>query len=178
MEMGDRGAGNGALGQPAVKCGPVMLLPALMLLGACSTAADIVGLATGAAAGGASVNPAVGYAVAVGTAAAADVTFKWFTRRWHRTEQDAIAATAGDLAEGQTAAWRVRHDLPFGNEQGEVQVVRAFTTPLASCKDILFNVADDPPAAPAQYETTLCKNDHGWKWALAEPAVPRWGYLQ
>jgi hypothetical protein len=150
----------------------------LLLLGGCSSFANIVGLATGAVAGGTSANPAVGYVVAVGTAAAADATFKWISRRRHGAEQDAIAAVAGDLPEGQTAPWEIRHDLPFGNEHGEVRVVRAIATPLATCKEIVFSVLDDPPEPPAFYAVTLCRQSERWKWALAEPAVERWGYLQ
>jgi len=169
-------------------CG--VALPLLLLLGACSTAGDITGLVTGAAAGGATANPAVGYAVAVGTAAAADVAFAWVSRTRQGAEQDAIATVAGNLPAGQTAPWRIRHDIPLGNEHGEVQVVRDVTTPLATCKEIVFSVIDDPPAPPAHYATTLCRQAPSstsappsaraaaWKWALAEPAVDRWGYLQ
>jgi hypothetical protein len=170
------------MGRPAVSrvAGrrAALLLPMLLAVAACSSASDIAGLATGAVAGGATANPAVGYAVAVGTAAAADATFAWISRRRHGAEQDAIAAVAGPLAEGQTAPWRIRHDIPIGNEHGEVQVVRSFDTPLAACKEIVFSVIDDPPDPPAHYATTLCRQQERWKWALAEPAVPRWGYLQ
>jgi hypothetical protein len=150
----------------------------LLLLTGCSSLADIAGLATGAVAGGASANPAVGYAVAVGTAAAADATFKWISRHRQGAEQDAIADVAGNLKEGQTASWRIRHTIPIGNERGEVRVVRELVTPLATCKEIAFSVADDPPEPDAHYVTTLCRDADQWKWALAEPAVDRWGYLQ
>ncbi len=153
------------------------LVAGVLLLGGCSSFANIVGLATGAAAGGASVNPAVGYVVAVGTAAAADAAFKWVARTRQRAEQDAIAAVAGPLPEGQVATWKIRHDLPFGNEHGEVQVVRDLATPLATCKEIVFSVIDEPDP-PAHYATTLCQQPDHWKWALAEPAVERWGFLQ
>jgi hypothetical protein len=154
------------------------LLPALLLVAACTSAADITGLATGAVAGGASANPAVGYAVAVGTAAAADEGFKWYARRTHGAEQNAIAAAAGPLGEGQAAPWLIRHSIPIGNAHGEVRVVRDIASTLASCKEIVFSVLDDPPAPPERYATTICRDEDGWKWALAEPAVERWGYLQ
>jgi hypothetical protein len=175
--MGDRRTGDRALGRIAVKRW-IGLLPVALLVTGCGTVADIAGLATGAVAGGATANPAVGYAVAVGTAAAADAAFKWVSRRRQGAEQDAIAAVAGGLPEGKTAPWAIRHDLPFGNEHGEVRVVRDIVTPLATCKEIVFSVIDEPPEPPAHYGTTLCHQAETWKWALAEPAVPRWGYLQ
>jgi hypothetical protein len=165
------------MGRSSVKVGVAVVLSLLLLTG-CSTLADIAGLATGAVAGGASANPAVGYAVAVGTAAAADATFKWISRHRQGAEQDAIADAAGSLSEGQSAPWRIRHTIPIGNEHGDVQVVREVVTPLTTCKEIVFSVIDDPPEPDAHYVTTLCHDANRWKWALAEPAVDRWGYLQ
>ena len=148
------------------------------MLGGCQTVADLSGLATGAASGGATASPAVGFVVGVATRAAVLYGLNTLSRRWQGTEQDAIAAAAGDLPEGGSAPWQVRHDLPIGDGDGEVRVVRAIDTRLAACKEIAFSVADDPPALPAWFTTTICRQPDGWKWALAEPAVPRWGYLQ
>jgi hypothetical protein len=151
-------------------------LAAIFLLGlaGCSDLGELTGLATGAVAGGATANPAVGYAVAVGTAAAADVTFNWISRTRHGAEQDAIANAAGALPDGGEGAWEIRHDIPLGNEHGDVRVIRTFATPLTTCRELVFSVVDDPPATPALFRTQICRQGPGWKWADAEPSVARW----
>lgn len=151
---------------------------ALLTLAACHNAADLTGLASGGAAGVATANPAVGYAVGVGVGAAADYAFKYVARTRQRGEQDAIAAVAGGLADGQEADWRIRHTIPIGDEGGRVMLARAIDTPIATCREIVFSIHDDPPAPEAWFTTTICRNDGRWKWAQAEPAVERWGFLQ
>lgn len=146
-------------------------------LAGCTTVADISGLASGGAVGAATANPAVGYAVGLGARAAVAAGLQWVSRRRQGAEQDAIAAVAGALPEGSTAPWRIRHDIPVGNEGGAVTVTRAIASPLADCREIVFSV-EDPPAAPAWYASSICRQGTAWKWAAAEPAVPRWGYLQ
>jgi hypothetical protein len=173
--MGLRRTGDPALGLAAVRrIAPLVLL---LALGGCSSISGIIGVVVGAAAGGASANPAVGFGVGVGTAALSDYAIKTVTRSWHAGEQDAIAATAGPLAPGVTAPWRVRHSLPIGNEHGELRVVRDIPNPLAPCKEILFSVEEDGET-PAWYDTSMCLDGQHWKWAAAEPAVERWGFLQ
>jgi hypothetical protein len=152
-------------------------LVALTLLGGCREAAELTALATGGAAGAATASPAVGFAVALGVQVAADEAYKRIGRGRQHAEQDAIAQAAAALPEGGTAPWRVRHTIPIGNESGEVQVVRLIANPLAECREIVFSVAD-PPRPPAWYATNICRDAHGWQWALAEPAVRRWGFLQ
>ncbi len=147
-------------------------------MGGCSTAATLTGLAAGGVAGGATANPAIGYAVAVGTNAAADYAFKYVARVRQRAEQNAIADVAGGLPPGQTAPWRIAHTIPVGDEHGEVQVVRAIDTPLAACREIAFSVQDGPKQPPAWFDASICRQAARWKWAVAEPAVERWGYLQ
>ncbi len=149
----------------------------VLLLGGCNAIPEITGLVSGGIAGGASANPAAGFGVGVATAAVADYGLKYVTKRWHRSEQDAIAAVAGSLPEGSHAPWKIRHDLPFGNEHGRLQVVRVIENPLAACKEVLFSVQDgDDPEA--WYLTDVCRQEERWKWASAEPAVARWGLLQ
>jgi len=149
----------------------------VLLLAGCSAIPEITGLVSGGIAGGASANPAVGFGVGVATAAVADYGLKYVTKRWHRSEQDAIAAVAGALPEGGRAPWKIRHDLPFGNEHGRLQVVRVIENPLAACKEVLFSIQDgDDPEA--WYLTDVCRQEARWKWASAEPAVGRWGLLQ
>jgi hypothetical protein len=47
----------------------------------------------------------------------------------------------------------------------------------------MFTVADlkgaTPPddAARAWFSANICRQDQRWKWAIAEPAVERWGSL-
>jgi hypothetical protein len=53
-------------------------------------------------------------------------------------------------------------------------------TPLATCKEVVFSVEEDGRATlkRAWYTTHACRSGERWKWALAEPAVERWGVLQ
>ena len=149
----------------------------LLLLGGCSSIGQITGIIVGGATGGATANPAVGFAVGIGTAALTDYTAKYVTKSWHQGEQDAIAATAGPLPVGTQTPWRVVHSVPIGNEHGELTVVRQIDNPLAPCKQVVFSVVDgDDP--PAWYSVDICQQGERWKWASAEPAVERWGYLQ
>ncbi len=148
-----------------------------LALGGCSSVGGIIGVVFGAAAGGATANPAVGFGVGVATAAVSDFAIKRVARSWHRGEQDAIANAAAGLGAGGTASWRIDHSLPLGNEHGQLQVVRAIPNPLAACKQVLFSVEErDEP--PAWYSVDICQQQDRWKWASAEPAVERWGYLQ
>ncbi len=149
----------------------------LVLLGGCSSAGNIIGVVVGAAAGGATANPAVGFGVGVATAAVSDYTIRRVARSWHQGEQDAIAASAAELDAGSTGDWRVQHSLPIGNEHGRLQVVRRIDNPLAPCKQVLFSV-DEKDEPPAWYSVDICRQQQGWKWASAEPAVERWGFLQ
>ena len=115
--------------------------------------------------------------MAVAVAAATDYTQKIVARSWHGAEQDAIASTAAPLPVGGAAPWRIVHTLPLGNEHGELQVVRQIDNPLAPCKEVVFSVvAGRTP--PAWYSVDICQDTQGWKWASAEPAVARWGFLQ
>jgi hypothetical protein len=153
---------------------PHRLLPlvAAALLAGCSSIAPIVGVVSGAVAGGATANPAVGFAVG-------DIAVKHIGRTRQQTEQDAIAAVAGNLAVGGTADWQVRHDIPIGNEHGRLVVVRAIDSNLATCKEIAFSVqAGSPDTPPPTYTATICHQQNTWKWASAEPATARWGNLQ
>ncbi|WP_158745820.1 hypothetical protein [Acidisphaera sp. L21] len=149
----------------------------VLLLGGCSSAGNIVGVIVGAAAGGATANPAIGFGVGVGVAAVSDYALRKVSRSWHQGEQDAIAATAGGLDIGATGAWKVEHSLPLGEEHGHLQIVRAIENPLAPCKQVLFSV-EESKEPPAWYSVDICQQQSGWKWASAEPAVERWGFLQ
>lgn len=181
MALGDGGAGNGALGRAAVRrrwARAAALLPLLLLAG-CKSAAELTGFAAGGVAGVATANPAVGYIVGIATAAAADQVFKVFGRTRQHAEQQAIADAAAGLPEGDAAQWHIHHFIPIGNEHGEVRVTHVIATPLADCRQIVFSVAAEAPRPPRWYATSICRDGaDGWQWALAEPAVPRWGFLQ
>lgn len=155
-----------------------LLLLTVLPVAACNNAGTITGLVAGGAAGGATANPAIGYAVAVGTAAAADEAFKYYGRLTQNAEQNAIATAGGGLAPGMAAPWRIEHTIPIGDEHGEVRLVRDIPNPLAPCREIAFSVVGGKHGQPRWYTTTICRQPERWKWALAEPATARWGYLQ
>lgn len=175
---------DGALGIVAVRrpgtAALLALLAAAPLAAGCSSVGGIAGAVTGTAAAVGSGNPAVGILVGVGTRAVADEGLRRFARGRSRTEQDALAEVVGGMAVGEARPWRVRHDLPFGNKQGEARVLRAVETPLAECKEVLFSVesGEGKDATRRWFLTSACRQDEGWKWAAAEPATERWGSLQ
>nr|WP_294508466.1 hypothetical protein [uncultured Rhodopila sp.] len=157
-----------------------MALAAVLPLAACSSFSEITGLITGGAAGAATGSPAVGFLVGVAVDAATDAGVTYVTRVWHGAEQDAIARTAADVPEGVEVPWKIAHPLPIGNEHGQLRVVRTIESPLADCKEIAFSVDEGTgeKLKRAWFVTSICKQDKTWKWAAAEPAVERWGYLQ
>jgi hypothetical protein len=178
--MGFRRTGNRPVGQLAVtRCWPVLVLGMLSLAG-CNSTAQIAGLVSGGAVGVATANPALGFATGVAVLAAADSGVKYYGRARQNAEQDAIAAAAADLEVGGQAPWHIDHTIPIGDEHGELEVTRMIDNPLAVCKEIAFSV-DTSKAEKRQrawYTAAICHQQDRWKWASAEPAVPRWGYLQ
>jgi hypothetical protein len=185
--VGDRGTGDGTLGlaavsKPAGWSRPTAAaLPALLLcLPGCTDLGSIAGAATGAASGSGSANPALGYAVGIGTKAAVDALIQHIARSRRRAEQDQIVVAVGALPVGQSTPWRIRHAIPVGDAHGDVTVVRDIPNLLTRCKEVVFTVvAGDRPDSPrGYYATTACQHGAQWKWALAEPATPRWGVLQ
>lgn len=173
MEMGLRGAGNGKVGRPAVRLWPLF---ALTLLAGCTSVAQIAAVVTGGIAGASTGNPAVGFLVGVATDAGANYVVRYVGRSRQAAEQDAIAQVAGDLPVGTAASWKIEHTIPIGNEHGRLQVVRTIDSPLAACKELAFSVEDGKQQS--WFTTDICKQNETWKWAAAEPAVERWGFLQ
>lgn len=147
----------------------LLLLP----LAGCGLAADLTGAAAGIAAGTVTSNPAAGFAVAVGTRAGVQAGLDWAVRARARGEQDAVAEIIGSLAPGEARPWQIRHDIPIGDDEGEVRLLREMVTPLSTCREALFSVSEG-----GWFVTTACRQGERWKWAAAEPAVPRWGALQ
>lgn len=162
----------------AARC--IAALAVLALIPGCRAIGQITGVAAGLATGTATGNPAAGFAVGIATNAGVDELVKWVGRSRQGAEQDAIAAVAGGLAVGEARPWRIRHTIPIGNEHGELRVVRVIANPLTTCKEVVFSV--DEGSAPTRerqlFTTAVCWQGSRWKWAAAEPAVQRWGYLQ
>ena len=156
------------------------LLAACTLLTGCKAVPQIVGVVTGGAVGAATASPALGFAVGIATDTATIAGQRWFGRTRTNAEQDAIAKLAGTMGVGQRHAWHIHHLIPFGNEHGELYVMRVMDTALTQCKQIVFSVDDGekPHLQRAWYVASVCRQAQGWKWADAEPAVARWGYLQ
>jgi hypothetical protein len=153
-----------------VRTGWLLLLP---LLGGCAVVSDVAGLAVGGAAGAATGNPVVAYAVGIGVRAGVDELRRYVVRRRQQGEQDALAEAAGDTPLDTSRAWQIRHTIPIGNVSGMFVPIREIRTPLADCREVLFTADDD-----GVFTTAVCRQDSGWKWASAEPAVDRWGFLQ
>jgi hypothetical protein len=154
------------------------LIPVLLVaLGGCRFAGDLVAAAAGGASGAATANPLVGVAVGVGVHSAIDAAVSYALRKRQQAEQDAIAGEIATMKPGERRPWKIEHDIPIGNEHGEVTVTRAFATRLTACKEVAFSV-EEGDTAPSLFTTAACYNGARWKWALAEPAVERWGALQ
>ncbi len=160
------------------------LWAALLLCGAvsgCKSVGQLSGLVAGGVAGGATGNPAIGFAVGVAVDTGATWAVRYYGRSRQGSEQDAIAQVAGELPVGTKADWKIEHFIPIGDQHGRLEVTRAIDTPLARCKEVAFSVDEGDEAAPKRYWyiTQVCRSsEQTWKWAAAEPAVPRWGYLQ
>ncbi len=178
--MGLGGTGYRALGILAVTHRVFAAVALCGLLMACSSSGRIAGLVAGGVTGGATGNPAIGFAVGVVTDAGATWAVRYYGRERQGAEQDAIAQVAGVLPVGTAADWKIEHTIPIGNEHGRLEVTRAIDTQLVPCKEVAFSVDEGDEKSPQQhwYITSVCRTEETWKWAAAEPAVPRWGYLQ
>lgn len=183
--MGIGRAGDGPMGRVAVKvwpltgpvlaAGPLIVAGAVLLAG-CTSTARIAAVVTGGVAGASTGSPAIGFLVGVATDAGANYVVRYYGRTRQGAEQDAIAQAAGDLPVGTEADWKIEHTIPIGNEHGRLRVVRAINSPLAACKELAFSVEDAKKRS--WFTTDICKQATQWKWAAAEPAVERWGFLQ
>lgn len=171
--MGVGRTGDGTVGRPAVR---VLALLGLLLLGGCTSTAQIAAVVTGGIAGATTGSPAVGFLVGVATDAGANYLVRYVGRARQGAEQDAIAEVAGGLPVGTAGDWKIEHTIPIGNEHGRLHVVRAIDSPLTTCKEIAFSVEDGKDTS--WFTTDVCKQENSWKWAAAEPAVARWGFLQ
>ncbi len=163
---------------------PHRLLPVLALaiisLDGCRFAGELTAAAAGGASGAATANPAVGIAVGVAVHTGIDAAVNYIVRTRQQAEQDAIAGEVATMQVGDRRPWKIEHDIPIGNEHGEVQVTRSFATPLTQCKELVFSVDSGrgEELKRAWYTTEACQQGERWKWALAEPTTERWGSLQ
>ncbi len=157
--------------------GVIAALSVTLLLSGCKDIADVAGIASGAATGAATGNPAIGFAVGVAVGTASNFASTYYDRVRAGAEQDVIAETAGNLAVGGQAPWRIRHTIPIGNEHGTLRIIDEITTPIAVCKQVVFSIADGNQPPP-WYSVDICRDPRGWKWATAEPAVSRWTVIR
>ena len=74
----------------------------------------------------------------------------------------------------------IKHTVPIDDEHGSLRVVRTIDSPLALCKEVVFSVdeGEGDKRKRTRFTTSICKQAEAWKWASAEPAVERWGFLQ
>jgi hypothetical protein len=175
--MGLRRTGHRSVGRVAVRPHPLL---ALAVLAGCTSSAQITAVVTGGIAGASTGSPAVGFLVGVATDAGANYVIRYVGRVRQGAEQDAIAGVAGGLPVGTEAEWKIEHTIPVGNEHGKLQVVREINSPLADCKELAFSVETGTGEQTKRdwFTTGICKQADQWKWASAEPAIERWGFLQ
>jgi hypothetical protein len=173
--------GAAAMRRHVIAARAVFLAASLTVtLSGCTAVSTVTGIAAGVATGTVTGNPAIGASVAIAAKAGVDEAGKYASRRSQQDEQDAIAAVAGNMRVGEIGTWQVKHRLTRSVDHGEVRVMRDIRTPLTACKEVLFSVLKEQGERRSRswFKTNACQNGEQWKWALAEPAVERWGTLQ
>ena len=156
----------------------IFVICSAFALTACNTIGGFTGAAAGVATGAVTANPAVGYAVGIGVQTATDAGTKYLFRTMQQNEQDAIASVIGELQEGETRSWQNDSKLAFSRGRGKVTVTRVVQSSLAVCKEAVFSLDDTDKMQRAWFTGSACQQAGQWKWAVAEPAVERWGSLQ
>lgn len=165
---------------------PLLLMLAGVALAGCGsllteTTTDAAGVAGAGVASAITRDAAVGTAIGLGVASAANAGLLYAERGVHRRQQDSIAEAAGKLDEGEVALWSVSHIVPIeGNAHGQVAVARRLDGPGFTCKEIVFSV-DEGKAETLRrnfFTGFVCLDGTTWHWATAEPATERWGALQ
>lgn len=156
-----------------------VLLLCITLVAGCSSSSigGAAGAITGVASSAATANPLIGYSVGVTVQAVTDASVKYVFRTWTQQQQDVMAFIAGGLEVGQKAQWEVDRWFYYGNEQGQLEVMRRINNPLVECKEVAYSVEKAGHVAE-QYVAAICKNNGQWKWATVEPSVFRWMGLQ
>ncbi|MGG4775511.1 hypothetical protein ACLO87_12840 [Paenalcaligenes sp. Me52] len=144
---------------------------------ASSNIGSAVGAITGVAGSAITANPAIGFSIGVTFQAATDALVKYVLREWQNDQQNYMANLAGSLPIGQTVSWEVSNTIPYGNEKGQLEVVRDIDNALARCREVLFTV-EGAEEQVVPYVTSICHYQGEWHWAVAEPSVERWQGLQ
>jgi hypothetical protein len=185
MEMGLGRTRHAALGRAAMRRGfrLVVVMSAAMtaaLTAGCGSIGAAAGAIAGVTTGVVSSNPAIGIGVGIAVQAVTDEAVNREMKSLHGEQQDAIALAAGGSTLGESQPWSIKHTLPVENGHGQVRVLREFSSALATCREFAFSLADGdaPDAHQDWFIASACKQESGWKWASAEPAVARWGNLQ
>jgi surface antigen len=146
------------------------------------SAGPVGGAAVSLGVAGITANPLIAYAAGVGAEAGIEALENDLARVQHNGEQNNIAAKVARLRTGQSASWQISYRVPFLlHEHGDVTVLQVLRTPLVTCKRVAFTVitGNKPDSGRGIYITTACARSDGvWKWAEAEPATERWGFLQ
>lgn len=157
---------------------PLMVLGAASALAGCSSLADISaelgGFGVGAAVGAVTANPFIAVGVGLATQLALEEGIDYYQREEVEVVHIAIAEAAGSAEEGVATPWAAESDLPIVSAAGQVQVLRDFGGDIA-CKEIVFT---DDDMAGSYFVAVICRGTDGWRWAVAEPAIDRWGNLQ
>ena len=150
------------------------------LLGGCtSVASDTAGtsasLGVGAAVGAATANPLIGLAAGLAATVAIDAGLKYAERELTLDRHNAIAEPAGAAPLGEWRPWVMTSRVSgVGDASGRLLVTREFADP--PCREIVYT---DDVEDPEFYVAMICRNHEGqWRWAVSEPATPRWGFLQ
>jgi hypothetical protein len=155
----------------------VVLASAIALAGCAEAGSAVNTVATAglaAAIGSATGSPLIGVPAGLAASFGVNQGVRYGQRRIEGNVQNAVAAAAGPLDVGQAATWRVTERLPLTGRSGVVQVARSFGESIP-CKDVVLTIGDESDV----YVATICQNKKGeWRWAMAEPAVGRWGNLQ
>lgn len=166
-----------SVGWATVRIWGALAVGVSLLLAGCQEISTIAGIATGSATGAATGNPGLGLAVGVAVGTATEFVSRYYSRVQDGSEQDVIAETAGRVPVGGEASWRIRHFVPFGNEQGTLRVLDEMNTAIAVCKEVVFSVTDGK-SPPRYYTVDVCRDPEGWKWATAESAISRWTVIK
>lgn len=144
-------------------------------LSGCTAFSDVASTASAVASGAATGNPAVAIAVGGIVRAAIEASSQAYARSAASETQGVIVGIAGWLEPGDSETWHeVRHlteDL-----EGRVEVLRVIDSPLAVCKEIAFTIVQKGIES-TPYHAAICNTGEQWRWALAEPAIQRWGTL-
>ena len=139
-------------------------------------AAVVAGGATGAATG----SPAVGFSVGVATDAGGELCCPLYGRAARARNRMRSLKLPGNCRSAPTPRGKSSTPSRSAMNTGSCRSSAPSTSPLASCREIAFSVdeGNGNKLKRAWFTSDICKQGKRWKWAAAEPAVERWGFLQ